>query len=88
MHIYRNHFSYDNILKEYVRYLPFGLVIASTFLQVLHDPDMPYVLDLPLDAIVKEIFDRGGDRLNAELCGLVVDIYRLHEKFNLTLDKI
>lgn len=76
-------------MKEYVRYLPLGLVIASTFLQVLYDPDIsPFLLELPLDEIVKEIFDRGGDRLNAELCGLVVDIYRLHEKFNLTLDKI
>lgn len=31
--------SYDNFLREYARLSPYGFLIASSFLQILHDPE-------------------------------------------------
>lgn len=79
-------FRYDNILKEYARYLPFGLGVATTFLAIMHCSGEPPIGDDSVECTIRRIFDHGGEKVNAEFCALVVDIYRLHEKCNLTLD--
>lgn len=79
---------YDNFLEEYARYLPFGLAVASSFLHTLHDQGPIDFNPAPVKETIRQIFDQGGDVVNAELCSLIVDIYRLHEKLNLTLEKL
>lgn len=81
-HLYR----YENILVEYARFMPFGLSIAGAFLCSLHDP-RPMNFELKSeDVVLKEVFERGGESVDKELESLVVDIFRLYEKLNVTLN--
>lgn len=77
-------------MEEYARYLPLGLATASSFLQTLHSDEIPEFRaeDAAVAETIRLIFDKGGEKVDAELRSLLVDIYRLHEKFNLTLEKL
>lgn len=79
---------YDNFLKEYTRYLPFGLAIASSFLQTLHGTEPLDFNPVRVEETIRQVFDKGGDVVNAELRSIIIDIYRLHDKLNLTLEKL
>lgn len=80
---------YDSLLIEYARYLPFGLAVASTFLQDLHDANTERVRsEMNLERTLRDIFDRGGDVVDEELRSLVIDIYNLHEQLNLDLKRM
>lgn len=79
---------HDSLLEEYARYLPFGLSVASSFLQNLHTDDVEMANDQSIEENIRSVLDKGGDVVDAELRSLVVDIYRFHEKFNLTLEKL
>lgn len=80
---------FDIVFKEYARYLPFGLAVASTFLQDLHDP---FITDIrahrTIEEVIRNIFDRGGDVVNDELCSLVVNIFNLHKQLNLNFENL
>lgn len=79
------------MLKEYVRYLPFALTIAGSFLYSIHEPNDFYgtdFKDLPEDVILKDIYSRGGKAVDFELCALVVDIFKLYQKLNMTLTEM
>ncbi|XP_031626583.1 uncharacterized protein LOC116342918 [Contarinia nasturtii] len=81
--------KYDNMLKEYACYLPFGLGIASAFLQFLHDKETPnFEQKSPIKETIRFALDKGGDVVDAELRALVVDIYQLHDKLDLNLEKL
>lgn len=80
--------SYDSMLKEYACYLPLGFGIAASFLQTLHGTDTPNFDDNPIKETIRLCLEKGGDRVDAELRALVVDIHRLHQKFNLNLEKL
>lgn len=82
-------YRFDNFLKEYVRYLPFGLSIAGSFLYELHSPIPPYDkgCDTP-DEITRDAFERGGKTVDTELRALIVDMFQLNEKHGLTLPEI
>ncbi|XP_055311024.1 uncharacterized protein LOC129573705 [Sitodiplosis mosellana] len=80
--------KYDSFLEEYARYLPFGLTIASSFLQTLHVEEPLEFAPLPVKEIVRKVLDKGGDVVDAELRAIIIDIYRLHDKLNLTLEKL
>lgn len=75
-------------MREYTRYLPFGFAVATTFLGILNRSGESEFNEDSVEATIREIFDEGGEKVNVELCALVIDIYRLHEKCNLTLDKM
>lgn len=80
---------YDSLLIEYARYLPFGLAVASTFLQDLHDAHTERVIsEMNLERTLRDIFDRGGETVDEELRSLVIDIYNLHEQLNLNLERM
>lgn len=81
-------FRHDNLLQEYARYLPFGLHIAASFLQTLHSDEEPQFIEVPIEETFRNIFDKGGEVVDMELRSLIVDIYHLYDKFNLTLEKI
>ena len=78
---------YDSILEEYARYLPFGLSIAASFLQILHS-DGPTEFNSSAKEVIRMIFDNGGDVVDAELSSIIIDMHRLYEKLNLTLEKL
>lgn len=73
---------------EYARYLPFGLSVASSFLQTLHSKEPPEFEQLPVEETIRQILDKGGNVVDAELRSLIVDIYNMHNKLNLNLEKI
>lgn len=75
-------------MEEYARYLPFGLSIASSFLQILHSDEPIEFNPLPVKEVIRQIFDKGGDVVNAELHSIIIHIYRLYDKLNLTLEKL
>lgn len=70
--------------------MPLGLATASSFLQTLHSDEIPEfnTEDGSVAETIRLVFDKGGKVVDAELRSLLVDIYRLHEKFNLTLEKL
>lgn len=78
------------MLKEYVRYLPFGLTIAGSFLYSIHEPIDFYGNDLKMsmDDVFKDIYSRGGKAIDFELSALIVDIFQLHQKLNMTLSEM
>lgn len=78
------------MLREYVRYLPFGLTIAGSFLYSIHEPIDFYNGDfkMSLDDTLKDAYSRGGNAIDFELCALVVDIFQLYQKLNMTLTEM
>lgn len=81
--------KYHNVLVEYARYMPFGLSVAASFLDHLHDPcAQPISSELTIEEIVRKAFDRGGKVVNDELRSLVIDMYNLYTKLNLTLENL
>lgn len=84
-HFIRFSFRYDSFLIEYARYLPYGLLVASSFLRVLHSND-PIIVPLTLIAAVESIFDCGGEAVDVELRSLIIEVYSLYEKLNLKLE--
>lgn len=67
-------------MKEYARYLRFGLAVASTFLQILHEEGETDYADTRIDEVVKTILENGGEVVDEDLQSLVVDIYCLYKK--------
>lgn len=75
-------------MEEYARYLPFGIAVATTFLQTLHEISAPNYDETRVEEIFRLIFDKGGEIVDEELRSLVVHTYKLYEKLNLTLEKL
>lgn len=76
------------MLKEYVRFLPYGLTIAGSFLYSIHAPVDFYIADsstITANEVIRDAYARGGKAVDFELCALVVDMFRLHQKLNMTL---
>lgn len=80
--------SYHNVLCEYARYAPFGLSIAASFLDFLHDADEPLPLEVSIEDIVRKALDGGGKVVDDELRSLVIDMYKLYTTLNLTLENL
>lgn len=87
--LFSGRYRYDSVLEEYCRYMPFGLSVAASFLDFLHEPnDLVPAEQLNDEQIIQKVFDRGGQVIDDELRSLVVDIYNLYTKMNLTLEKL
>lgn len=83
--------SYDNFIKEYARYQLYGYIIASFFLQTLHDPEEGMNLEkldpnLPVEWYVQQAFKKGGKVVDFELAHLIHDMYKLHTKLGIDLE--
>lgn len=84
-------YSYDNFLREYARLSLFGYITASSFLQVMHDPEEGVDFEnmdrsLGIEFFVQKAFKQGGETVNYELAGLIYDMYKLHQKLNIDLE--
>lgn len=71
-------------MQEYLRLLPFGYSVASTFIPMLH---VPLEADFSTDIIeteeaFREMLSRGGETVDRELAALVNDIYQLEKRIN------
>jgi hypothetical protein len=81
-------YSYDSLLQEFAKKYIFGFSIASSFLNLLHVPlEMSFeeMANTTLDHMINDAYTRGGESVNKELRGMIYEIYKLHEKFNLKL---
>lgn len=90
---------YDNMLKEYARYMPYGLTIAGSFLQIIAAPtdifssteghSIDQILDEKrIEAIEIDSFTTGGEMIDKELRALVVDMYHLYSQLNMELEEM
>lgn len=68
--------------------MPYGLSIAASFLDFLHEPSEFFTSDITVEEIVQRVFDRGGQVMNDELRSLVTDMYNLYTKLNLKLENL
>jgi hypothetical protein len=78
-------------VREYARYQLYGYIIASFFLQALHDPEEGISLEnidpsVPIEWYVQQAFKRGGEVVDYELANLILDMYKLHEKLGMELE--
>lgn len=84
-------FSYDNFIREYANFQLYGYIIASSFLQMLHDPaegiDLEHLdRSLPVDWYIQQAYKKGGEPVDYELSGLILDMYKLHQKLGIELE--
>lgn len=68
--------------------MPFGLSVAASFLDQLHEPSAPKSSEITVEEVVRRVFERGGQVINNELRSLVTDMYNLYTTLNLTLETI
>jgi len=69
----------------------YGYMIASSFLQMLHDPEEGMDIQnldrsLGVEFYAQKAFKQGGAVVNYELVGLITDMYKLHKKLNIDLE--
>lgn len=84
------------MLKEYARYMPYGLAVAGSFLQILMAPtdvvsEEPQTIGQITDERIEEIriksFTSGGEVVDMELRSLVVDMYQLYTELGMELEE-
>ena len=78
------------MLAEYIRYLPYGLGVASAFLMTLYDPKKITTEELLLgvETVEETMLDlntRGGEIVDKELAALVYDLYQNSVKENIDI---
>lgn len=69
--------------------MPFGFAIAASFLCMLFEPleELPFNgNEVSIEDQIKDAYERGGERVDKELCALVYDIYTLSKKWNVELE--
>lgn len=84
---------YDNMLMEYARYMPYGLGVAGSFLQIIIAPHNIFsheaITDNEIDDLAEEIernaMTEGGELVDKELRALVVDMYQLYAELGMEL---
>lgn len=76
-------FSHESFLREYLRLLPFGYSVASTFISLLHVPlDGSFTPEIiEGDEAFAEMLRRGGEPVDRELAALIHDMYQLKKRF-------
>lgn len=84
------------MLKEYARYMPYGLGVAGSFLHILIAPtdivsDEPQTIGQITDERIEEIriksFTSGGEVVDKELRSLVVDMYQMYTELGMKLEE-
>lgn len=61
--------------------LPFGYVVASTFIHMLHSPLKGPIAQQLFSMDMGELLKRGGNAVDQELASLFFDICELTKKF-------
>lgn len=83
-------YSYDNFLREYARLSLYGYFIASSFLQVLHDPEEidfnNFDFSLGVEFFIQKAWRHGGEVVDYELAALLFDMFKLYQKLNIDLE--
>ncbi|XP_017024597.1 uncharacterized protein [Drosophila kikkawai] len=83
--------SQEELLKEYVRFLPFGLFITATFLMSLVEPldmsqDEMFALQLTDEEIVERSMKQGGEIVDREVAHQVKEILELSQRCGVSID--
>ncbi|XP_055851388.1 uncharacterized protein LOC129915751 [Episyrphus balteatus] len=80
--------SKPNMLKEYVRYLPYSLSIASFFLPNMHEPNNLFATmlgDFDLEKLRAGLMALGGDSADMEIASLQKELYEFAVKENINI---
>lgn len=70
--------------------MPYGLSIAASFLADEHFPE-PIDLDVDMQGkqfVIDKAYNKGGELIDRELRSLIVDMYEMFSKHELTLDDV
>uniref|UniRef100_A0A336MRQ8 CSON004083 protein n=2 Tax=Culicoides sonorensis TaxID=179676 RepID=A0A336MRQ8_CULSO len=82
-------YNFDNFYKEYVRMVPYGLHISTTFLPMLLEPidNLHELMSEQFDpAKMQEMLtNRGGETVNVEIAHQIHECYELYSKLNMNL---
>lgn len=79
------HYSYESFLKEFTRYYIYGFLIATSFLMILHEPlENPFEMEeWTMEETLQDTMTRGGAKLDREFAGMVYEMYKLHQRFDM-----
>ncbi|XP_037950868.1 uncharacterized protein LOC119681681 [Teleopsis dalmanni] len=83
--------SFDSLLRELIRFLPYGLMISASFLMTLVDPppnvssDDFLIQERTTEEIVDDAMTRGGEVVDRELSHQVKEMYDLSRQYNVDL---
>ncbi|XP_020803018.1 uncharacterized protein LOC110179740 [Drosophila serrata] len=83
--------SRAELLKEYVRFLPFGIFITATFLMSLVEPldmsqDEMFALQLTDEEIIERSMKQGGEIVNREVAHQVKEMLELSQLCGVSID--
>lgn len=89
---YLSLFSREDLLKEYIRFLPYAVVTTSFFLMELIDPprissEEMFNLAESEEQIREASKVRGGEILNREVAHQIKEMLELSQRYNVALDE-
>lgn len=73
------------MMKEYIRNLPYGFSIASSFLAMCLNPVGDIMSIDTTEDFFETLFSSGGELVDRELRALVCDMYRLFKEHHMEL---
>ncbi|XP_034478477.1 uncharacterized protein LOC117784773 [Drosophila innubila] len=82
----------ENLLKEYVLYLPFSLSISASFLMFLVDPPAITLEDMlnsviPEEEIIQRNMTQGGEIVDREIAHQMLEMFELSRLHNVQIDE-
>ncbi|KAH8401291.1 hypothetical protein KR009_004430 [Drosophila setifemur] len=83
--------SREELLKEYVRFLPYSISITSSFLMTLVDPSSISTEDMvnntaTEEEIIERTMETGGDVVDREIAHQIKEMLELSKKYEVSID--
>ncbi|EDW72420.1 uncharacterized protein Dwil_GK20724 [Drosophila willistoni] len=80
----------ENLLKEYIRFLPYSVSISSSFLLALVEPQNVSAAEMmnnqmSPEELIKDTMQRGGEIVNREVAHQVKEMFDLSRKYNVDI---
>ncbi|EDW61399.1 uncharacterized protein Dvir_GJ20324 [Drosophila virilis] len=84
--------SRENLLKEYIRFLPYSLSISASFLMMLVEPPTLTIAEMIAlqkteDEIIQEAMSQGGEIVDREIAHQMKEMFELSRLHNVQIDE-
>lgn len=85
-------YSRENLLKEYIRFLPYSISISSFFLMMLVEPPQMSTTEMlagqmPDEELIENTMKQGGEVVDCEVAHQVWEMYELSRLHNIEIDE-
>lgn len=85
-------YSRENLLKEYIRFLPYSISISAFFLMMLVEPSQISTAEMlsgqvPDEEIIENTMKQGGELVDREVAHQVWEMYELSRLHNVGIDE-